>query len=68
LAGLTLTRIKPVNYNLSLFDLEFGGKWGYNGIVKIDAKVSEATSEVVINTKELEITGCEVYEKDGKCE
>jgi hypothetical protein len=61
------SRIKPTNYNLSLFDLEFGGKWGYSGLVKIDTKVSEAVEEVVINTKELEIQSAEVFSGDGNC-
>lgn len=58
-------RIKPLNYDLLLFDLEFGGKWSYNGIVKIDAKISEAAEEIVINTKELQIHSAEVLGKEG---
>ena len=61
------SRIKPINYNLSLFDLEFGGKWGYRGLVKIDTKVTEQTEEIVINTKELEIQSAEVFGEDGNC-
>ena len=61
------SRIKPINYNLSLFDLEFGGKWGYRGLVKIDTKVTEQTEEIVINTKELEIQSAEVLSGDGNC-
>ena len=63
----TFSSIKPTNYNLSLFNLEFGGKWGYSGLVKIDAKVSEAAEEVVINAKELEIQSAEVFSGDGNC-
>jgi hypothetical protein len=62
-----VSRIKPTNYNLSLFNLEFGGKWGYSGLVKIDAKVSEVAEEIVINTKELEIQSAEVLSGDGNC-
>jgi hypothetical protein len=61
------SRIKPANYNLSLFDLEFGGKWSYKGLVKIDTKIAESTEEIVINTKELEIQSAEVFGEDGKC-
>ena len=60
--------IKPINYNLSLFDLEFGGKWGYSGFIKIDAKVSEEVDKIVINTKELEIQKAKVLSKDGNTE
>lgn len=59
--------IKPVNYDLSISNLEFGGEWSYEGLVKIDSKVKQATTEVVINTKELEIKGAEVLGKDGGC-
>jgi aminopeptidase N len=61
------SRIKPVNYNLSLFDLEFGGKWGYSGLVRIDSKIAEPAEEIVINTKELEIQSAEVFGGDGNC-
>jgi hypothetical protein len=50
-----------------LFDLEFGGKWSYSGLVKIDSKVAAATEEIVINTKELEIQSAEVFGADGNC-
>jgi hypothetical protein len=50
-----------------LFDLEFGGKWSYSGLVTIDSKVAEATEEIVINTKELEIQSAEVFGADGNC-
>jgi len=57
--------IKPVNYELSLFNLEFGGKWSYDGLVKIASKVKQATNELVINTNELDIKGAEVLGQDG---
>jgi hypothetical protein len=36
-------------------NLEFGGGWGYNGTVKIDAAVQKASKEIVVNSKELNI-------------
>jgi Peptidase M1 N-terminal domain len=63
---LNLSRIKPLNYNLSLFNLEFGGNWGYDGLVKIDSKVTKATQEVVLNTKELKITSADILDEEGK--
>lgn len=57
--------LKPINYHLSLSNLEFGGKWGYDGLVKIHSNVKSSTDEVVVNVKELEVTGAEVYGKDG---
>lgn len=47
--------MKPSNYSLSLFDLEIGGQWSYNGIVKIDAEVKKASKEIVLNSKQLEL-------------
>ena len=60
-------RIKPLNYNLSLFDLEFSGKWSYSGLIKIESKITEQTEEIVINTKELEIQSAEVFGEDSNC-
>lgn len=57
--------IKPLNYDLSLYNLEFGGSWGYDGLVKIDAHVSP-TKEVVLNTKELKITSAHVLSNGKK--
>ena len=48
-----------------MFNLEFGGDWGYDGLVKIDSKVKTATDEVVLNTKHLEINEVQVSGKDG---
>ena len=53
--------VKPLNYNLSLFDLEFGGGWGYNGTVKIDATVQKASRKIVVNSKELEIKSAHLH-------
>ncbi|KAJ9617224.1 hypothetical protein H2200_000945 [Cladophialophora chaetospira] len=57
--------IKPLNYDLSLYNLEFGGNWSYDGTVKIASKVKQDTQELILNTKELEITGADVLGKDG---
>lgn len=57
--------IKPLNYDLSLYNLEFGGSWGYDGLVKIQARVSP-TKEVVLNTKELTITSAHVLSNGKK--
>ena len=57
--------IKPTNYNLSLYNLEFGGSWAYDGLVKIDSKVKSSTQEVVLNVKELDVVSAEVLDRDG---
>ena len=57
--------IKPTHYDLSLFNLEFGGEWSFDGLVKIHSKVKSDTEELVINVKELQISSVEVYGNDG---
>lgn len=57
--------IKPLNYDLSLFNLEFGGSWSYDGVVKIDSKIKQDTQELVVNIKELEIKGADVFGENG---
>ncbi|GAA88154.1 aminopeptidase B [Aspergillus luchuensis IFO 4308] len=57
--------VKPVHYNVSLFDLQFGGSWSYKGIVKIDSNVTRPTKSIVLNSKEIEVQDAEVFGKDG---
>jgi aminopeptidase N len=59
-------RVKPVHYDISLSDLEFGGDWKYKGLVKIDTKVTKATKEIVLNTKELEIQSAKIWTAEAK--
>ncbi|KAF9883029.1 hypothetical protein FE257_004312 [Aspergillus nanangensis] len=56
--------VKPVHYHVSLFDLQFGGSWAYNGIVKVDLKVNRSTKEIVLNSKEIEVQSAEIVNKD----
>ncbi|CAG8402659.1 unnamed protein product [Penicillium salamii] len=56
---------KPINYHVSLFDLQLGGSWGYKGALKIDLKVTSATNEIVLNSKEIDVQNAEVLGKDG---
>jgi aminopeptidase N len=52
--------VKPVHYDISLWDLEFGGDWKYRGLVKIDTRIIKATKEIVLNAKELDIQGAQL--------
>lgn len=63
---LTASRVKPTHYDISLFNLQLSGSWGYDGKVKIDTKIVEPTSEVVLNVKAVEVQGAEIALKDGK--
>ncbi|KAE8147945.1 peptidase family M1-domain-containing protein [Aspergillus avenaceus] len=57
--------VKPVHYDISLFDLQLGGSWAYKGIVRIDSKITHATNEIVLNSKEIEVQQAEIFGKDG---
>lgn len=59
------TSIKPSNYNLSLSNLQFGGSWAYDGLVKIQSKVNSSTSQIVLNAKFIEIKQVDVLQNDS---
>ncbi|KAH0106221.1 hypothetical protein KCU60_g8161, partial [Aureobasidium melanogenum] len=42
--------VKPSNYAISVFDLELGGSWTYQGKVDIDVEVKQETKEITLNT------------------
>ena len=68
---LSLTRprsIKASNYTLSVFDLELGGAWSYQGKVNIDAEIKSETKEIILNTHQLKIHGAELQTETGKTE
>lgn len=44
-----------MNYHLALSNLEYGGRWRYDGSIRIDAAVLAATNEIVLNAKDLDI-------------
>ncbi|KAJ5908004.1 Alanine/arginine aminopeptidase [Penicillium taxi] len=56
---------KPINYHVSLYDLQFSGSWGYKGDLKIDTKVIRTTKEIVLNSKEIEVQSAEILALDG---
>ncbi|OAL35112.1 hypothetical protein AYO20_05589 [Fonsecaea nubica] len=52
--------VKPLNYNIRIFNIEFGGEWTYEGRVVIDAEATAPANHVVINARALEISRSEV--------
>lgn len=60
------TDIKPLNYNLSLTNLQFGGDWTYDGVLTISAKVQKETDQLVLNTKELKISSAKIGDNESK--
>jgi len=59
--------VKPINYDISIFDLELGGAFSYQGIVDITVKIKQPIKEVVLNTHQLKIHSATVStEGEGK--
>ncbi|KAL8944929.1 MAG: hypothetical protein Q9216_000090 [Gyalolechia sp. 2 TL-2023] len=52
--------VSPVNYDISLYDLEFEGAFGYKGIVKIEIQVRRPIKEIVVNAHRLKIYDVEL--------
>ncbi|KAL1849360.1 hypothetical protein VTK73DRAFT_9896 [Phialemonium thermophilum] len=51
--------VKPINYRLSVFDIQFEPEWQFRGSVTIEAQVHRSTSEVVLHAASLEILRAE---------
>ncbi|KAF4313531.1 Peptidase M1 alanine aminopeptidase/leukotriene A4 hydrolase [Botryosphaeria dothidea] len=47
--------VKPTNYAISLYDLEFGGAFAYHGTVTISSEIRKPTKEIVLNSHQLKI-------------
>jgi aminopeptidase N len=58
--------VKPVNYALSIHDIELGGAFSYQGSVVITAKVSKSTRSITFNSHQLKIHSSEVEIEHGK--
>ena len=52
--------IKPQNYAISIYDLELGGAFSYQGTVSILSKIVKASKEIVLNSHQLKIHSAEV--------
>lgn len=52
--------VKPVNYDISIFDLELGGAFSYQGTVAIQVKVAKSSKEITLNTHQLKIHSAEL--------
>jgi aminopeptidase N len=58
--------IKPVHYDLSIYDIELGGAFNFQGTVKITAKVLENTKSITLNSHQLNIHDSEVLIEQSK--
>ncbi|KAI9716899.1 MAG: hypothetical protein M1812_005048 [Candelaria pacifica] len=61
--------VKPTHYALSIYGIELGGAYSYQGTVKIDLDVKKRTRELVLNTHELKLDSAEVIvQHEGESE
>jgi aminopeptidase N len=58
--------VKPINYDLSIYDLEFSGSFTYQGTVSISVKIVRSTNEIVLNSNQIIIHGAEVTVEQAK--
>ncbi|KAI9831218.1 MAG: hypothetical protein M1819_005146 [Sarea resinae] len=58
--------VKPINYAISLYDLELGGEYSYQGTVKIDANIIKGTKNIVLNSYQLKIHDAEIFTEHSK--
>jgi aminopeptidase N len=52
--------IKPINYDISIYDIELGGNFTYQGTVSILATVVRTSKEIVLNSHQIKIHSAEV--------
>jgi aminopeptidase N len=66
-ADRRMTRAKPSHYTVSLHDLEFGGKFGYQGTVTISTKIDKGDgfSDLVLNAHQLKVHSAELKAGDA---
>lgn len=58
--------IKPSNYALSLYDMELGGKFSYQGTVSVTVKIIRSTKEITLNAVQLQLHSAEVQIDSAK--
>lgn len=61
-----MSRVKPINYAISIHDIELGGAYSYQGTVHIDLDVRKTTKEIVVNAHQLQIKEAQVFLEHGK--
>ncbi|KAI6708974.1 hypothetical protein JHW43_008509 [Diplocarpon mali] len=52
--------IRPLNYDISIYDIELGGAFSYTGTVKILSKIVKSSREITLNAHLLKIHSAEV--------
>ncbi len=55
-----MARAKPINYDLSLYDLELGGAFTFQGNLKITLKITEPIKEILLNAHQLKVNSASI--------
>lgn len=53
--------VRPINYDLSLYDLEFEGSFMYQGTVRILSKVIKSFKDLTMNAHEIKLQSAEIH-------
>ncbi|RKF60679.1 Alanine/arginine aminopeptidase [Erysiphe neolycopersici] len=53
--------VKPINYNLSLYDLELQGNFKYQGTVRILSTFVKSFKEITLNAHEIQLHSAEIH-------
>ena len=53
-------RVMPVNYDITLYDLELGGAFTFQGTVKIEINVKKEIKEITLNAHQLKVKVAEI--------
>lgn len=66
-ANVSSSRAKPSHYAISLHDIDFGGKFGYKGTVRINTNITkdDGFSELVLNAHQLKVHSAELKAGDA---
>ncbi|KAK3701560.1 hypothetical protein LTR37_015414 [Vermiconidia calcicola] len=58
--------VKPTNYTISLFDLQQGEPWTYQGQCDIDLQIKNSVKSITLNTHELKLHSASLAAESGK--
>ena len=58
--------VKPVNYDISIHDIELGGAYSYQGTVEISVRILKSTKEIVLNSHQLKIHSAQISVESTK--
>lgn len=57
---INICSVKPIHYDLSLYELELGGGFTFQGTVKIQVEIKEPTSEITLNAIDIKVHAANV--------